>query len=148
MKIILLQDISGVGRKYDVKNVADGYATNFLIPRKMAQMATERLTRQLADEKLKDEEEKKIQENLMDKNLESLANSKITIKTKANEKGHLFDSVYKPEIARALKEQLNMEIPEEYIELEEHIKSIGLHKVPVNFKGKKAEISVEVVAEL
>jgi large subunit ribosomal protein L9 len=147
MKVILLQDISGVGRKYDVKNVADGYAVNFLLPKKMAAAATDQVIKSSEKNKAEAEAERQVQENLMEKTLESMAGGKIVIQEKANEAGHLFAKIHKKEVAKAIKEQLHAEIPEEYIELDEHIKSTGTHKIPLNYKGKKVEVELEVAAK-
>ncbi len=147
MRVILLKDIAGVGRRGDIKDVAEGYAGNFLLPRKLAIMATEKEIERLKIERLKDEEERKIQENLMEKNIENLKDRPVVIKAKANEAGHLFAGLHKGDILKALKEQTNIEIPEDYIDLSENIKSIGSYRVPVKFKDKKGEFELNIESE-
>lgn len=146
MKIILLQDVPGVGRKYDIKNVADGYATNFLLPRKLAAVATPQVLKDAEKKMTEALAERQVQENLMIQTLVDIDGKKITLTEKANEEGHLFAQIHKKEIAKALKEQLHAEIPEQYIDLEEHIKAIGEHKVPLKFNDKKVEVLLVVEA--
>lgn len=146
MKVILLQDISGVGRKYDVKNVADGYATNFLLPKKLAAVATPQILKDIEKKKVEADEERQVQENLMVQTLVDIDGKKITLIEKVNEEGHLFAQIKQKEISKALREQLHAEVPEEYIALEEHIKSIGEHKIPLKFKDKKVEVELVVKA--
>jgi len=105
MKIILLKDIPKVGRKYDIKNVADGYALNLLIPRGLAQIATPQTEKNIEAMKAKDLVEKKVQGELLVKNLEVLKDLVINMKEKANEKGHLFAGVTKEKLKRYLKLQ-------------------------------------------
>src|SRR3990167_7311995 len=104
MKVILLKDIGGVGQRYEVKNVAEGYASNFLLPRKLAVMATEKEIERLNIERLKDEGRRKMREETLEKNIEKLAETKITIKAKASEAGHLFAGIHKKDILKAFKE--------------------------------------------
>lgn len=154
MKVILLKDIGGVGRKGEVKNAAEGYAQNFLLPRKLAIVATAKEIKQLNIEKTKDEEKKKIQEDLLEKNLEALRDKKITIQAKASEAGHLFAGIHKEDIVKALKDQASIEIPEENLDLKENIKSIGSYKIPVVFKNNlpageagRGEFELEIIKE-
>ncbi|MEK9185604.1 MAG: 50S ribosomal protein L9 [Patescibacteria group bacterium] len=144
MKVILLKDIGGVGRKGEVKNVAEGYASNFLLPRKLAAVATPAAIERLKIEQLKDEEKRKNQEELLEKNIESLSRVKIVIKAKASEAGHLFAGIHKKEIVEAIKKELGIEIPEDTLKLHENIKSLGSYKIPVEFKNKKGELQLEI----
>jgi large subunit ribosomal protein L9 len=140
-----MQDIGGVGRRYEVKNVAEGYAQNFLLPKKLAVAATNKEIERLKIKRLNDEEDRKVREELLEKNIESLEGKKIVIKAKANESGHLFAAIHKQDILQALKEQMNIEIPEECLDMGENIKSVGIHKIPIKFKEKSREIEVEVI---
>jgi large subunit ribosomal protein L9 len=146
MKVILLQDIPGIGRRYDVKNVADGYATNFLLPKKLAAVATSQILKDVEKKRAEADAEREIQENLMVQTLADIQGKKIMISGKANEEGHLFAQIHKKEVAKALKEQLHSVIPEEHIILDEHIKSVGEHKVEIKFKDKNAEVELVVEA--
>lgn len=140
MKIIFLQDVPNVGKKYEVKNVSDGYARNFLFPRKLAEIATSKAIKLFEQKRKRTEEEKKIQEDLLEKNLASLEGIKITIKEKTNEKGHLFATIHPKEIAEAVKTQNHIDIPEDMIELSKPIKERGEYKIKIKDKEFVLEI--------
>jgi len=146
MKVILLKDVRSVGQHDEVKNVADGYAFNFLFPKKLAEPATEEKIRQL-------EARKKAHEAELTKEAEALTNKvmqikgkKVVIQARATEKGGLFKSIAKKDIAKAILAEHSLEIPESAIELtENHIKTTGEHKVVLVSSGGKAELAVVVV---
>lgn len=146
MKIILLQDIPKLGKKYEVKNVKNGYGRNFLLPRKLAEIATKASLKNL-DSRIKSEENRKtkIAEKLS-LALEKIKGVGIIIKEKVNEKGELFGSVSRKAIAEKLKEE-GFNIPEEYVELEENIKHVGEYDVSVNVGGIKNVLKLKVVGE-
>lgn len=134
MKIILLQDIAGVGAKYDVKNVSDGYARNFLFARKLAARATPQEVEKIEKLKKQTDNEKELQKDILEKNIKSLEGLRIEIKAKANEKGHLFSIIHADDMSRALKEQHRLDIPAKLIETERPIKELGEYKVKVKDK--------------
>jgi large subunit ribosomal protein L9 len=144
MKIILKQDIKGVGRKYEVKNVADGYANNFLIPRKMAEYASPEAVRKAEILKATNLAEVEIREKLTEKQIEMLKAVKIVLKKKGNDKGNLFEKIHPQEISEALKDQAKIDIDSEYIKLEEPIKEIGEHIVFAQIGKNKGEFKVVV----
>lgn len=147
MKVILKQDVKGVGRKYEVKNVADGYANNFLIPRKLAEYASTEAIKKAEMAKSTANVEKEIREKLTEKQIEMLKGVKVVLKRKVNEKGHLFEKIHPQEISEALKEQAKIEIGQEFLSLENPIKEIGEHKVSVQVGKNTGEFSVTVEAE-
>ena len=134
MKIILLQDVAGVGKKYEVKNVKDGYARNFLLPKNLAKFATPAGIKAIEAEKKRKEEEREVQKDLLKINLEKLAETKIEIERKASEKGHLFDALDSKDLSKILKEKYQLDIPAEIIEIETPIKAIGEHKIKIKDK--------------
>jgi large subunit ribosomal protein L9 len=139
MKVILKQDVKGVGRKFEVREVAEGYANNFLIPKKLAEFATKEAVKRAEILREKTLAEMKIREELTRKQIEMLKEVKVVIKKKANEKGHLFEQIHIPEIIEALKSQAKVEIPEDFIVLEKSIKEVGEHLIPIktdNFVGE------------
>ena len=144
MKIVLLKDIPGVGRKHEVKNVSDGYALNFLIPKKVAEIATANAIGRA--ERMKSEEgmEKKIQEDLLLKNLASLKDVVIEITGKANEKGHLFAGIHAESIVKALKAQKGIDVLPEFLALEKNIKELGEHEIPVRVQDKTGSFKLIV----
>ncbi len=144
MKIILLQDVPGVGKKWEVKEEKGGYARNFLLARNLAVIATPKA---LKDAKIKQEQgaqKKALHEDLLGKSLESLKDTIIIIERKANEKGHLFDGVDAKEIAGLLGEKLKGEISPEYIQLEKPIKEIGQHEITVQKGDHKTSFKIEI----
>lgn len=147
MKVIFLQDVPRVGKKYDVKEMSDGYAVNFLLPRKLAVKATPKATAELEIQKKEIVLEREVQEDLLMKNLEEIKGKTITIKAKADEKGHLFAQVHKKEIINSMKEQNHADIGEEFIILEKPIKTVGEFEIPISIKGNKSsfKLIVEVI---
>jgi len=105
MKVILKENIKGVGQKYEIKNVADGYANNFLIPKKLAEYASPEACKRAEILKSTTLAEIEIKEKLTEKQIEMLKGVRIVLNKKGNEKGHLFEKIHTEEIAQALKEQ-------------------------------------------
>ncbi len=147
MKIILLKDVPKVGRKYDTKDVSEGYAVNLLIPRGLAVAATPSALKSITTERAKVEGEKKIHDDLLGKTIADLDGKTITIKEKVNEKGHLFAGLHKPEVLKAIKEQTNLELMDEHIELSKPIKEAGEHTIPLRGAGKTAKIKLVIEAK-
>jgi large subunit ribosomal protein L9 len=147
MKVILKEDIKGVGKKYEVKNVADGYADNFLIPRKLAEYASPDAVKAAEILKATSAAEIEIREKLGQKQIEMLKGVKVVLKKKGNEKGHLFEKIHQQEISEALKEQAKIEINPEFLMVEKPIKEIGEHTVSVQVGKNKSEFKVVVEAE-
>lgn len=143
MKVILLKDIAKVGRKYEVKNVSDGYAINLLIPKGDAIAATANALKQIEAEKKRSEGERKVMEELILKNLKDLDGIELTITEKTNDKGHLFAGLHKEEIAKEIEKQTQLQIDPNFIVLEHPIKEVGEHKIEVKAHEKGIEKSVK-----
>ena len=144
MKIILLKDVPKVGRKYDVKNVSDGYAQNLLIPRGLAQVATDSAVKKIELMKANDMTQKKIQGELLVKNLEIIKNLTLTLKERANEKGSLFAGVTREMLVAEILKATRLNLDPESIVLKKPIKEVGEHKVTVEASGKGAEFTVVI----
>ncbi len=142
MQVIFLQDVPRVGKKYDVKEVNNGYAMNFLIPRKLAEPATPKSISELEKRKKNIEIEREVQEELLLKNLEEIKGKTVYLKAKADEKGHLFSKIHNKEIVEEMKKQNHADISEEFIVLEKPIKEIGEHEIPISIKGKKSSFKL------
>lgn len=147
MQVILLKNVAKLGKKYDVKNVSDGYALNFLIPNGMAEPAVGGAIKRLEDLKLQEDENKKVQEDLLLKNLHSLEGITLEMEEKANEQGHLFAGIHKEEIASELKNQDRLEILPEHINLEKPIKEVGEHEIEVKIQEKSVKFKLLVKAK-
>ncbi len=142
MKVIFLKDVPRVGKRHEIKEVNDGYATNFLLPRGLAEMATPKAISAL--EKMKKEIilERVMGEEALLKNLNEIKDKVVKISGKANEKGSLFSAIHKKEIIEALQSQYKAEINEDFIILEKPIKEIGEFEIPVEIKKHKASFKV------
>ncbi len=146
MKVILLKDSKNIGKKYDVKDVSDGHALNLLFPQGIAEVATAMSLKKLEVLKSRDLEDRKIQENLLMKNLKAVGALKITLTEKANEKGHLFAQIHTEDIAKAVKAESQIDILPEFIHLEKPIKEVGEHKIEVKAGEKSAMFMLTVEA--
>ncbi len=144
MKIVFLKDVPKVGKKFEMKEIADGYALNFLIPRGLANVATAQFLKQIELEKTRVEGERKVHEDLLLKNLKEIDGAVVTIAGKANEKGHLFAGLHKAEIVPKLQEQTRVQIHPDFIELDKPIKEVGEHMISVKVKDKVAKFKLVV----
>ena len=146
MKVILLKDVPKVGKKYDIKDVADGFALNLLIPRKLAERASPQAVAQIGQVKVAEMAEKKIQEDLLAMNLETIKNLTLTIKEKANDKGHLFAGVTREVLVAEILKATRLNLDTGFLDLEKPLKSVGEHKVTVEAGGKKVQFTVVIEA--
>lgn len=147
MKIILLNDVKGIGKKYEVKEVAAGHAVNFLIPRKMAEAATPAKIQEIENHKIR--QEKALKEDLKERRelADKIKGFDLTIPIKMGEKGKTFGSVSAARITGEL-EKKGLAVGKGKIILEKSIKDTGEHKVTVDFGGGiQTEIKVKIVAE-
>lgn len=146
MKVILTEEIRGLGTRGDVVTVKDGYARNYLLPKNLAREASTGNLKQIEHERRKwallAQQEKDVAQKAADK----VKGVKITIEKRVGEHGHLFGSVTANEIADALMEK-GIEVDKRRIELEQPIKNLGVHDVDVRLhRDVTAQIKVEVVA--
>jgi large subunit ribosomal protein L9 len=146
MKVILLKDVPKVGKKYDIKNVAEGYALNLLIPKGLAQIATAQAEKNIEVMKQKDMVEKKVQGELLLKNLEVIKTLVLNIKEKANDKGHLFAGITKERLVEEIIKTARLNLDVDSIKLDKPIKEVGEHEVTVEVLGKSAKFKVIVEA--
>lgn len=144
MKIIFLKDVPRVGKRYDIKDVPDGYAMNFLLPRGLAQTATPKAVALL---ELKQKEiiiEHEVQENLLLKNLEEIKNKVLHMKGNADNKGHLFSGIRARDIVEAMQVEYRVTINEGAIKLLKPIKEIGEFEIPIEIYDKKSSFKLLV----
>ena len=147
MKIILKENIKGIGRKYEIKSVADGYANNFLIPKKLAEYASPEAIKKAEILKSNINAELEIKEKLTEKQIEMLKEVKIVLKKKGNEKGHLFEKIHPQEITDALKDQAKIEIDPDFIKLEKPIKEIGEYAISAEVGKNRGEFKLVIEME-
>ncbi len=130
MKVIFLKDVKGQGKKGETKEVSEGYATNFLIPRGLAKVASEGNLKVLENQKQAEErrkEDERLEAVELGKKLEQLT---VELTSKSGEGGRLFGSITNKQVAEAL-EKLHLKIDKRKIVLEEPIRSLGVTQVPV-----------------
>ena len=146
MKVILLNDVPGTGKKNQIINVSDGFARNYLLPRKWAMEATPAAVKEI---ERRDEAERQKEEELRreaQKTADSLKGKTITVSAKAGDKGRLYGSVTVQEIAAALENQHGIAVDKRKIELKEPIRSLGGTQISVwLFSGLKIEMTVNIV---
>ena len=145
MKVILLQDVRGQGKKGQMINVSDGYARNFLFPRKLAQEATaDNINTMRMNDKAKQEKEQKAREEAAALS-NQLRDMTLTVFAKGGGAGRLFGSVTSQEISDALKAQEGMDLDRRKIVIEDPIKTVGLYTVKVKLGfGIDAPLKVDV----
>ncbi len=129
MRVILLQNIKGVGQIGDVKDVHDGYGRNFLLPRKLAAAATATALKHAEELRSKREVIMKEQESKAREVAEKIKDVTLELSEKTNEKGKLFAAVGKKEISQKFKEKTGVHLEDDMIQLSEHIKTVGEHTV-------------------
>ena len=146
MEVVLLEDVEALGKKGQIVKVNDGYARNFILPKKLGVEAT---PKNLNDLKLQKANAAKVaaEQLAAAKELaEKLADLSVTVSIKAGEGGRAFGSVSGKEIAQAAKEQLNMEIDKKKLVLPEPLKTFGTHQVSIKLhKDVTGTLAVKVV---
>lgn len=145
MKVILMQDIKGVGKKDEVINANDGYARNFLFPRKLAVEAnTENMSKLKGRQdsvNFKKEQEKENAEKIK----KQLSEMLLTIKVKAGENGKIFGSITSKEISTELKKQYSVDIDKKKILLKQAIKEIGTFTIDVKlYEGITGKLKINI----
>jgi large subunit ribosomal protein L9 len=147
MRILLCEDIRGLGWLGDVVEVNAGYARNYLLPQGLGKPATEDNLRSIAREKTSRAEERKLEAEQLQKVAEAVEGAEAVVAAKANEQGILFGSVSASQIAQNLREQ-GFEIADEFVDPHEHIKNVGTAQVKLIFtEDLTATVSVVVVPE-
>jgi large subunit ribosomal protein L9 len=144
MRVIFLQDVPRVGKRHEVKEISDGYAANFLLPRKLATPATAHAIAELNQRKQELEVQRNVQEDLLVKNLEEIKGKVVHLKGKADEKGHLFSGIHAKDLVAALKAEHRADISEEFIDIKKPFKEVGEFEVPISIKGKKSSFKLVV----
>lgn len=145
MKVILLEDVKSLGKKGEIVEVSNGYARNFILPKKKGIEAT---TKNLNDLKLQRANEEKIAAEQLEEAKQLAANisqKEVVVKMKVGEGGKTFGTVSTKEIAVAVKEQLGLDLDKKKMQLQEPIKSLGYHIVKLKLHPKVAgELKVKV----
>lgn len=147
MKVVFLKDVPRVGRRYDVKEVSDGYAANFLFPRRLAEAATDAKVRELTRVREAREGERAAEQNLLTQELRALDGKRFTLRAKANEKGHLFVGVHADQVAEAVRAAKHSLIGAENVVLPHPLKEVGEHEVSIKAGESAATITLVIEAQ-
>lgn len=148
MKVILTQDIKSIGKKGQIINASDGYARNYLLPKKLAVVADNANLNELKTK----QDANKYKKDMSRANAEELAqkmkNFEITFKIKAGENGKTFGSVTAKDIAESLNTKYFVEVDKKKIGLNDAIKTIGTYQIDIKlFEGIVGKLKVNVIAE-
>ena len=146
MRVIFLKDTPGA-KKNRIKEVPKGYALNYLLPQKLAVVATPEKITALEKKVSQKQDDQQNTNSETEKLLKTIKNLKIEIQAKANKEGHLFGGISNEDIQKILKKEHNLDISKEAIELPHHLKEIGKHKVSIKIANSKTESTVNIKAE-
>ncbi|SHH21556.1 LSU ribosomal protein L9P [Thermosyntropha lipolytica DSM 11003] len=145
MKVVLIQDVKNLGKAGDIKEVADGYARNFLIPKGLAVEATSAKAKEVEEKKKSLENQKKKELAQAESQKKKIDGQVIEIKAKTGENDRLFGAVTPKEIAEALAKELGVNIDKKKIEIGEPIKQLGEYDIRIKlYSGVQAVIKLKV----
>ena len=148
MQVVLLEDVKALGKKGEIVKVNDGYARNFILPKKLGVEATPQNLSALKQQKAKEARIAAEQLAAARELAEKLSSVKVELKMKAGEGGKLFGAVSSKEIGQAIKDAYGIEIDKKKILLEAPIRTIGAHAIGVKLHREvTAEITVQVTEE-
>lgn len=147
MKMILLQDVKNLGKKGDILEVADGYARNFLLPKRLAAPATEGVMKARDKEKADNAAREARELDAAKAWAKELGDNHVEVKVRAGENGKLFGAVTSNDVADAIKKKFGREVDKRKIQVDS-IKTLGEHSVTVKLgSGINAKVSLKVVAQ-
>lgn len=148
MKVVLLQDVKDLGKKGELVNASDGYARNFLFPRKLAVEATTGRLKEIEDKKSAEKNRKEKELGAAKELADKLSKLEVLFRTKAGENGKLFGSITGKDVAEAIKAQHKIEVDKKKIVLHDAIKSLGTYQVEIKvYPEVSTKISVKVVEQ-
>lgn len=145
MKVILLMDVKGTGKKDHIVEASDGFARNYLIPRKMAKEATAEALNAISRAKSADKHREDVRRAEAEQRARELKGKVVQLTVRGGENGKLYGAVTNDQIAAALKEQFGIEIDKRKIEQEEPVRSAGQTTVTLKLMaGVSARVLVNV----
>ena len=148
MKVILLDNIKGVGKKDEIINASDAYARNFLFPKKLAVEANNENMSKLKAKKQSEQYKKDVNKENAEKIAKKLDDITLTIKVKAGENGKIFGGVTSKEISEELRKQYKIDIDKKKIILNENIKNLGSFDISMKlFEGVTGKLKIKVISE-
>ncbi|NLK70317.1 MAG: 50S ribosomal protein L9 [Clostridiales bacterium] len=148
MKVILLKDLKGTGKEGDIKEVADGYARNFLIPKGYAIEANAKNLSDLAGKKASEQHKIETEKKAALEIANTINNKILKISAKAGTGGRLFGSITSANVSEAIEQQFNQKIDKKKISLNSEIKNFGTYEADIKlYTGINAKMTIEVTEE-
>jgi large subunit ribosomal protein L9 len=147
MKVILNADVAKLGKKYEVKNVSDGYALNTLIPKGLVEVATPSSLKTLETKKAALQASQARMEEVIVKNLKAIHGKTFELTQKVNEKGHLFAAIHLDQVSALVKSKTNIELPSAYLHVANPIKEAGDHEVTIKVGKDSANFNLKIIGE-
>ncbi|MCI8397588.1 MAG: 50S ribosomal protein L9 [Clostridia bacterium] len=148
MKVILQTDVKGMGKRGEIVNTSDGYARNYLFPRKLAIPADKQNMNEWNAKKASENHKKELEKQEAIKIKENIEKETLTIKTKAGENGKTFGSITSKEISESIEKEFKYKIDKKKILIKDQIKTLGMYTVELKlFEGVTAKLKINVNAE-
>ena len=148
MKVILKADIKGVGKKDQIINASDGYATNYLFPKNLAVPADKGNMNNLNSKKSSEEHRKELEREEARQNAKKIEGIMLKMLVKSGENGRVFGSVTSKEIAEALDKQYKIKVDKKKIMLSEPIKTLGMFNVEIKlYESISAKLKINIIAQ-
>lgn len=148
MKVILNQAVKNLGKEGDVREVADGYARNYLIPRGLAREATNTILKETQEKKVREQKQKDREKARAQQIKEQLDGKTLEIKAKTGGGDKLFGAVTAREISDVLRQTMQVDVDKKKIDLAEPIKHLGQYRIKVKiYPSIQAELNIMVIAE-
>jgi len=144
MEVIFFQDVKNVGKRGQIRNVADGFARNFLLPSKLATIATQAVKDRFKHEQKEKEKADKRKKGELNEFISKLKGFKIFFNEKASKEGTLFSGISRKMIVHKIKKEIGTEINENDIKLDKPLKQVGEHSVKININNKDYSIKIEI----
>ncbi len=144
MDVIFLQDVPGSGRRGEVKHVAEGYARNFLLPKRLAQIATPEARQRFTAQQDALEKKQQGEAGRLEEIAKILSRASLTIRRKASPAGTLFQGVSRQDIAAAIQEQCGCGISADAVGIQHPLKQVGEARVPITVGNKEIIITVNI----
>lgn len=146
MKVILLENVKGVGKKDEIINANDGYARNFLLPKKLAVEANNQNLAKLKSKQESNEHKKMTEKQEAEDLAKKLEKIILKIQVKAGENGKIFGGVTAKEIAEQLQKQHNFKVDKKKIDLKETIKQTGMFNIDLKlYEGVNAKLKIHII---
>lgn len=147
MEVLLLQDIPGIGKKNDLLVVGDGYALNYLLPKRAALIATPLVRKRYAEFIRRRAEEREREKGAIAGVVSAISGKTISFKKKITKTGKLYAAITEQNVVEALKEQLDVTVTEDMVKIDDQIKSTGTHQIMIQMGEQVVSLNVQVDAE-